>query len=42
MFLSRVRALLSKLPYLVPEIMKLDIVYGLLDRSIRKRATRRG
>lgn len=39
-FVSRVRALLSKLPYVVPEIMKLDIVYGLLDRRIRKRVAR--
>lgn len=39
-FVSGVRALLSKLPYDVPEVMKLDIVYGLLDRRIRKRMCR--
>ncbi|KAL0829830.1 hypothetical protein ABMA28_003313 [Loxostege sticticalis] len=39
-FVCKVRALLSKLPYVVPEIMKLDIVYGLLDRRIRKRVPR--
>ncbi|XP_028161555.1 activity-regulated cytoskeleton associated protein 2-like [Ostrinia furnacalis] len=39
-FVNKVRALLSKLPYVVPEAMKLDIVYGLLDRRIRKRVPR--
>lgn len=39
-FICKVRALLAKLPYEVPEIMKLDIVYGLLDRRIRKRVCR--
>ncbi|KOB57873.1 Retrovirus-related Pol polyprotein from transposon 17.6, partial [Operophtera brumata] len=39
-FISKVRALLAKLPYIVPEGMKLDIVYGLLDRRIRKRVSR--
>ncbi|KOB65909.1 Retrovirus-related Pol polyprotein from transposon 17.6 [Operophtera brumata] len=39
-FISKVRALLAKLPYIVPEVMKLDIVYGLLDRRIRKRVSR--
>lgn len=39
-FICKVRALLSKLPYVVPEVMKLDIVYGMLDRRIRKRVCR--
>lgn len=39
-FICKVRALLSKLPYEVSEVMKLDIVYGLLDRRIRKRVSR--
>lgn len=39
-FISKVRALISKLPYNVPEVMLLDIVYGLLDRRIRKRVSR--
>uniref|UniRef100_A0A2A4JSD7 CCHC-type domain-containing protein n=1 Tax=Heliothis virescens TaxID=7102 RepID=A0A2A4JSD7_HELVI len=39
-FISKVRALLSKLPYGVPEEMSVDIVYGLLSRKIRKRVPR--
>lgn len=39
-FICKVRALLAKLPYVVSEVMKLDIVYGLLDRRIRKRVSR--
>ncbi|GBP87081.1 Activity-regulated cytoskeleton associated protein 2 [Eumeta japonica] len=36
-FITRVRALFAKLPYELSEITKIDIVYGLLDRRIRKR-----
>lgn len=39
-YISRVRALLAKLPYSVCEEMKLDIVYGLLSRKIRKHVPR--
>lgn len=39
-FVSRLRSLLSVLPYSVCDIMKTDIVYGLLDRKIRKRVPR--
>ncbi|CAG9135548.1 unnamed protein product [Plutella xylostella] len=35
-FVSRLRAMLCRLPYVVPEQMQIDIVYGLLDRKIRK------
>lgn len=35
-FACKLRALLCKLPYDVPEEMQLDIIYGLLDRKIRK------
>ncbi|XP_052744379.1 uncharacterized protein LOC112057462 [Bicyclus anynana] len=39
-FVSRIRALLSKLPYVLQENVKIDIVFGLLDRRIRKRVPR--
>ncbi|XP_037293574.1 uncharacterized protein LOC119189036 [Manduca sexta] len=39
-FISKVRALLAKLPYEVPQQMCVDIVYGLLSRKIRKRVSR--
>nr|CAB3509558.1 unnamed protein product [Spodoptera littoralis] len=39
-YINKVRALTSKLPYVIPEEMLLDIVYGLLDRRIRKRVPR--
>ncbi|GBP22628.1 hypothetical protein EVAR_13908_1 [Eumeta japonica] len=39
-FITRVRALFAKLPYELSEITKIDIVYGLLDRRIRKRVPR--
>ncbi|GBP78875.1 Activity-regulated cytoskeleton associated protein 1 [Eumeta japonica] len=39
-FITRVRALFAKLPYELSEITKIDIVYGLLDRRIRKRVLR--
>ncbi|KAF9798578.1 hypothetical protein SFRURICE_008311 [Spodoptera frugiperda] len=39
-YISRVRANISRLPYPLPEQMQLDIVYGLLHRRIRKRVPR--
>ncbi|CAH2103256.1 unnamed protein product [Euphydryas editha] len=39
-FVARIRALIAWLPYKIEERMQLDIVYGLLDRSIRKRLAR--
>ncbi|GBP95036.1 Activity-regulated cytoskeleton associated protein 2 [Eumeta japonica] len=39
-FITRVRALFAKLPYELSEITKIDIVYGLIDRRIRKRVPR--
>lgn len=39
-FVCRVRALLSQLPYELPMEAQLDIVFGLLNRKIRKRLLR--
>ncbi|KAF9802622.1 hypothetical protein SFRURICE_005527, partial [Spodoptera frugiperda] len=39
-YISRVRANISRLPYPLSEQMQLDIVYGLLHRRIRKRVPR--
>lgn len=39
-YISRVRANISRLPYPLPQQMQLDIVYGLLHRRIRKRVPR--
>ncbi|XP_059061012.1 activity-regulated cytoskeleton associated protein 1-like [Achroia grisella] len=39
-FVARLRALLTTLPYVLEERVQLDIIYGLLNRSIRKRVTR--
>ncbi|KAG6464946.1 hypothetical protein O3G_MSEX014832 [Manduca sexta] len=39
-FVSKVRALIAKLPYSVPENMCVDIIYGLLNRKLRKRVLR--
>uniref|UniRef100_A0A2A4J7C9 CCHC-type domain-containing protein n=1 Tax=Heliothis virescens TaxID=7102 RepID=A0A2A4J7C9_HELVI len=39
-FIAKVRCLLVKLPYSVPSAMQVDIVYGLLNRRIRKRLSR--
>ncbi|XP_060810186.1 uncharacterized protein LOC132904273 [Amyelois transitella] len=39
-FISRLRALIVKLPYKVPDAMQIDMVYGLLHRRIRKRLSR--
>lgn len=36
----RVRALLSRLPYDLPEVASIDIIYGLLHKRVRKRLTR--
>ncbi|CAG9122181.1 unnamed protein product [Plutella xylostella] len=41
-YISRVRALLAQLPYELLEDTKLDIIYGLLSRHIRKRIPREG
>ncbi|KAH9627820.1 hypothetical protein HF086_000205 [Spodoptera exigua] len=39
-FIVRVRSLLSKLPYQLPEEARLDMIYGLLHKRIRKRLPR--
>ncbi|XP_028158446.1 uncharacterized protein LOC114351431 [Ostrinia furnacalis] len=39
-FISKMRALIAKLPYELNECLQIDIVYGLLDRRVRKRVTR--
>ncbi|CAH2085874.1 unnamed protein product [Euphydryas editha] len=39
-FVGRLRALISKLPYRIENAMEVDIIYGLLHRRIRKRVTR--
>ncbi|KAJ8707732.1 hypothetical protein PYW07_011409 [Mythimna separata] len=39
-FISRVRSEISRVPYSIPEVMQVDIVYGLLHRKIRKRVSR--
>lgn len=40
LFVSRARALLSEIPDNLPEKVKLDMVYGLLNKRIRKRIPR--
>lgn len=39
-FIVRVRSLLAKLPYQLPEEARLDMIYGLLHKRIRKRLPR--
>ncbi|KAJ8714525.1 hypothetical protein PYW07_002750 [Mythimna separata] len=39
-FISRVRSEMSRIPYNIPDVMQVDIVYGLLHRKIRKRVSR--
>ncbi|XP_073960529.1 activity-regulated cytoskeleton associated protein 1-like [Choristoneura fumiferana] len=39
-FVCKIRALLVKLPYVVPETMQIDVIYGLLHRRVRKRLPR--
>lgn len=39
-FISRVRAEMSRIPYKLPDVMQVDIVYGLLHRKFRKRVSR--
>ncbi|XP_037866490.1 uncharacterized protein LOC119628437 [Bombyx mori] len=41
-FIVRIRAMLSRLPYQLPEEARLDIIYGLLHKRIRKRLPRDG
>ncbi|CAH2062582.1 unnamed protein product, partial [Iphiclides podalirius] len=41
-FVAKVRAIIAKLPYSVPETMQIDIIYGLLHRRIKKRLARDG
>lgn len=40
LYICNFRSLVAQLPYQVPEQMQLDMLYGLLNRSIRKRITR--
>ncbi|KOB73625.1 Retrovirus-related Pol polyprotein from transposon 17.6 [Operophtera brumata] len=39
-FLCRIRALLAKLPYVLPESAQIDMCYGLLHRRVKKRVSR--
>ncbi|CAH2035488.1 unnamed protein product, partial [Iphiclides podalirius] len=39
-FVAKVRAIIARLPYNVPETMQIDIIYGLLHRHIKKRLAR--
>lgn len=39
-FIVRIRAMLSRLPYQLPEETRLDMIYGLLHKRIRKRIPR--
>lgn len=39
-FIERLRALIMKIPYVIDMNMQVDIVYGLLDKRIRKRMPR--
>ncbi|XP_073952524.1 uncharacterized protein [Choristoneura fumiferana] len=39
-FICKIRALIVKLPYVVPESMQIDMIYGLLHRRVRKRLPR--
>ncbi|XP_071052862.1 uncharacterized protein [Onthophagus taurus] len=39
-FLCRARSIIAKMPYKIPEEMMLDMVYGLLNKKIRKHVSR--
>ncbi|KAH9642471.1 hypothetical protein HF086_007603, partial [Spodoptera exigua] len=39
-FIVRIRGMIAKFPYLLPEEAKIDIIYGLLHKRIRKRLPR--
>lgn len=39
-FVNRLRAMMAKLPYPISDVMSVDMIYGLLDKKIRKRVTR--
>lgn len=39
-FIVKIRSMISKLPYILPEEAKLDIIYGLLHKRIHKRLAR--